>query len=202
MRTQAVRFLGFWSAVPAFVFSLTFVIGALAGLPKPWDVYVPIGASLLLALSFVVVMVAAHYSVPEEQKIWSHLGIAFALLYAAFVSIVYVTWLFVVEPLVMRGQADKVAVLVFAPNSFLQTLDGLGYTLMMVAALFTGLAFSGKGIGRWIRWAGIANGLFAIPEFLSYLLYNFLLGLWWGITIPAFLLFLAIHFRRTVPMKS
>jgi hypothetical protein len=196
MRTQTINRLGFWSALPAFVFSLTFVIGALAGFPKPWDVYIPIGASLLLALFFVVLMVAAHYAVENDKKIWSHLGIAFALLYAALVSIVYVTWIFVVEPHVLRGEADKVALLVFAPGSFLQILDGLGYSLMMVAAFFTGFAFSNRGLERWIRWAGIANGVFAIPVFLSYVYYSFILGVWWGITIPAFVLLLAIYFRR------
>jgi hypothetical protein len=132
-------------------------------------------------------LVCVNAIVPSARKIWSHLGIAFALLYAAFVSIVYITWIFVVEPLVMRGEADKIAILVFAPGSFSQILDGLGYTLMMVATLFTGLAFPDHGIGRWIRWAGIANGLFAMPEFISYVLYSFILGVWCGITIPAFL---------------
>jgi hypothetical protein len=49
---------------------------------------------------------------------------------------------------------------------------------------------------RWIRWAGIANSIFAIPVFLSYVYYNFLPGFWWGITIPAFSLLLAIYYRR------
>lgn len=196
MRTQTVNRLGFWSALLAFVFSNTFTIGAIAGFPKPWDVYIPIGASLLLALSFVIMMVAIHYAAPDDKKIWSHLGIAFTILYAALVSIVYVTWLFVVEPLVLRGEADKVAVLIFAPGSFSQIVDGLGYTFMMIAAFFTAPVFSNRGLERWIRWAGIANGIFAIPVFLSYIYYNFILGFWWGITIPAFSILLAVYFWR------
>jgi hypothetical protein len=35
MHTQAIHPPGFWSAALAFVFSLTFTMGALAGLPKP-----------------------------------------------------------------------------------------------------------------------------------------------------------------------
>jgi hypothetical protein len=188
--------LGFWAAMLAFLFSLTFTIGVVAGLPKPWDIYIPIGASLLLALSFVVMMVAVHYAVPDDKKVWSHLGIAFAILYAALVSIVYVTWLFVVEPHMLRGEPDKVALLIFTPGSFLQMVDGLGYTLMMAAAFFTAPAFSNRGYERWIRWAGILNGIFAIPVFLSYVFYSLILGFWWGITIPAFLLLLTIYFRR------
>lgn len=196
MRTQSVNRLGFWSALLAFVFSNTFTIGVLAGLPKPWDVYVPIGASLLLALSFVVMIVAIHYAAPDDKKIWSHIGIAFAILYAALVSIVYVTWLFVVEPLVLRGEADKVALLVFAPGSFSQMLDGLGYTLQMVAVLFTAPVFLNRGLERWIRWTGFANGIFAIPVFLSYVYSIEVLGIAWIIIIPVFTLLLAIYFWR------
>ncbi len=36
-----------------------------------------------------------------------------AVLYAALISIVYVTWLFVVEPHVLRGEANQVALLLF-----------------------------------------------------------------------------------------
>ncbi len=202
MRTQAGNRLGFWSAVLAFVFSNTFTIGALAGLAKPWDVYIPIGASLLLALSFVVMMVAIHYAASDDKKIWSHLGVAFATLYAALVSIVYVTWLFVVEPYVLRGEADKVALIILAPGSFMQMVDGLGYTLMMIAALFTTPVFSNRGLERWIRWASLANGVFAIPVFLSYATNNIPLGLGWVIFIPAFSLLLAIYFRRAGYMAN
>jgi hypothetical protein len=194
--TLTINRLGFWSAALAFLFSVTFTIGALAGLPKPWDVYIPIGASLLLALVFVTLTVAIHYSVPNDGKIWSHLGIVFAVLYASLVSLVYVTWLFVVEPHILKGDSDKVALLIFEPGSFLQMVDGLGYTLMMIAALCSALAFVNRGLGRWIRWVGIANGILAIPEFLSYVYYSLILGVGWVITFPLFCILVAAHFRQ------
>jgi hypothetical protein len=196
MPTQTTNRLGFSSAVLVFVFSNTFTIGALAGLPKPLDVYIPIGASLLLSLSFVVMIMAVHYAADDEKKIWSHLGLVFAIMYAALVSIVYVTWIFVVEPHVLRGDSDKVALLVFATGSFLQMVDGFGYTLQMIAALFTAFIFPKDGLGGWIRWAGIANGVFAIPVFISYVSGSIALGLGWVILIPAFSLLLSIYFLR------
>jgi hypothetical protein len=57
MPSQTIPLLGFWSAVPTFVSSITFIIGAAAGLPKALDIYIPVGASLLMALSSVVLMV-------------------------------------------------------------------------------------------------------------------------------------------------
>jgi hypothetical protein len=119
---------------------------------------IPVGASLLLAPSFVVMMVSIHYAAPEEKKIWSHIGITFAVLYAALVSIVYVTWLFVVEPHVLRGQAEQVALLSFAPGSFMQMVDGLGYTFMGIATLFAAPVFAGKRVEQWICWLCLLNG--------------------------------------------
>ncbi len=117
--------LGFWSAVLTAVFSILFTVGVLVGgiLPRPWDVVIPIGASLLLAPSFVVMMVSVHYAAPAEKKIWSHIGITFAVLYAALVSMVYVTWLFVVEPHVLRG-------------GWLCLLYGLGALMVFLSYVF------------------------------------------------------------------
>jgi hypothetical protein len=196
MHTQTANRLGFWSALLVFMFSITFTIGALANLPKPWDVYIPIGSSLLLALTYVVMMASIHYVVEDEKKIWSHIGLSFAVLYATMVSIVYVTWLFVVEPLTLRGEADKVSLLIFAPGSFSQMVDGFGYTLQMVAAFFTGAAFTNQGLGRSIHWTAIANGIFAIPVFISYATNNIILGLGWVIFLPVFSLLLVFYFRR------
>lgn len=200
---------GFWSAVLTAVFSILFVVGfilnALGFLPPPWEVVIPVGASLLLAPSFVVMMVAIHYAAPSEKKIWSHIGITFAVLYAALVELVYVTWLFVVEPHVLRGQADLVALLIFTPGSFVQMVDGLGYTFMGIATLFAAPVFGGKRLEQWIRWLCLLNGLGAFMVFLSYvcygllglsLLYSSLLGVWWAFIFPALAILLAVYFRR------
>jgi NADH:ubiquinone oxidoreductase subunit 6 (subunit J) len=116
---RPVTQLGFWSAALTALFSIVFIAGFImprAGLLQaPWDVIVPIGASLLLAQTFVVMMVCVHYIAPDEKKIWSHTGLAFALLYAALVSIVYVVWLFVVESKFLSGYPEKVAPFIFEP---------------------------------------------------------------------------------------
>ncbi len=189
--------LGFWSAVLAAVFSMLFTVGVLVGgiLPRPWDVVIPIGASLLLAPSFVVMMVSVHYGAADEKKIWSHIGIAFAVLYAALVSIVYVTWLFVAEPHVLRGEANQVALLIFAPGSFLQMVDGLGYTFMGVATFFAAQVFVGTRLDTWIRLLCLLYGLGAVMVFLSYVFYIIPLGAGWLI-FPPLAILLAVYFRR------
>jgi hypothetical protein len=192
---------GFWSAVLTAVFTILFLGGyivvAMSLLPAPWDIVLAIGASLLLAPSFVVLMVSVHYAAPAEKKIWSHIGIAFAILYAALVSIVYVTWLFVVEPHVLRGQANQVALLIFVPGSFLQMVDGLGYTFMGVALFFVTPVFAGKRLDTWIRWLCLLSGPGAVVVFLSYVFYIPPMGLPEWVITPALAILLAVYFRRT-----
>src|SRR5947209_4850806 len=122
---------------------------------------------------------------PPRKKIWSHLGIAFAILYAALISIVYVTWLFVVEPHVLRGEANQVALLMLTPGSFLQMVDGLGYTFMGVALFFVAPVFAGKRLEHWIRWLCLLSGPGAVLVFLSYVFYIIPLGVPEWIITPA-----------------
>jgi hypothetical protein len=112
-------------------------------LPVPWDVYIPIGASILIAPSFLLLTIAIHYAAPASKRVWTHAGIAFATAYAALVSLVYVTWLFVVEPHVIAHTQDAVAPFVFSHGSFIQMVDGMGYTFMGIAAALTAPVFGG-----------------------------------------------------------
>ncbi len=97
---------GFWSAVLTAVFSILFVVGfilnAMGLLPPPWEAVIPIGASLLLALSFVVMMVAVHYAAPSEKtlrqvarlrKAFQMVLWATAHLYLALGSLLSLLWL-------------------------------------------------------------------------------------------------------------
>src|ERR1700693_2966080 len=142
----SVRWLGFWSAtatVTTYIVFLVSGVGTLTGvLSAPLNAYIPFGASILIAPSFVLLMISIHYSAPEAKKIWSHAAIAFAILYAAFVSIVYVTWLFVVEPHILNRTESQVALLGSPTGSFMELVDGLGYTYMGLAACITAPIFA------------------------------------------------------------
>ncbi len=171
-------------------------LGTVGVLQAPWDVIVPVGASLLLAQTFVVMMVCVHYLAPDHKKVWSHIGLAFAVLYSALVSIVYVVWLFVVEPAVLRGEAYKVAQFLFEPGSFTQMVDGLGYTFMGLATLFAAPVFSAtnRGVEKWVRRLFLVNGALSILVFVAYIFYLTILGAWWSFVFPVLATVSALHF--------
>lgn len=102
VRDKSVRAVGVWSAVLCTVFSLAYVLAQLgewagllgsAGGPHSRSttlgLVVLLTPSLLLGVSFVALTVSIHYYAERSDRIWSHLGVAFASMYATLISIVY-----------------------------------------------------------------------------------------------------------------
>jgi len=133
-------------------------------------------------------MVSVHYNTSEERKIWSHIGLVFATIYAVLISINYYVQLTFVVPRLLQGDVDSISLqpFLFVPfDSFLYSVDILGYSFMSLATLFAAFAFTGKGIERTVRWFMIANGL--LLPFLALQIYYHPL-IWiaalWAITFP------------------
>ncbi len=194
--------IGVWSAIVALIFGLGYIVAQFAMLSgvfvPPWDLVALFVPSLLLAPVFVVLMISVHYYASAERKIWSHMALTFATVYAVLVSTVYFTQLTVVIPNILQGQSDKVALLLFNAGSFMVAVDGLGYGFMSMAALSAAAVFAGKGLVIWTRRALIAHGLLA-PIIIGAVIWPPLtyVGALWVITFPLSILFLAVIFKRS-----
>jgi hypothetical protein len=154
--------------------------------------------SLLLGVSYVALTVSIHHYAETSARIWSHVAVAFASMYATLIGIVYYVQLAFVMPRLARGDAESIKLLIFEPfNSFLYAVDMLGYSLMSLSTLFAAAVFKTHGIERRIRWALIANGCL-IPFLALQMYYPPLIwgGSLWGITFPTATWLLAIHFSR------
>lgn len=209
--TNSVRTLGLWSALLSSLFSITYVVAQLAewagllgssGGPHSksttYGLAILLTPSLLLGISFVVLMVSIHYIADSPKRIWSHVAVVFASMYATLVSIVYYIQLAFVMPRIARGETEDIQLLIFEPfDSFLYAVDVFGYSLMSLSTLFAAAVFKLQGIERWIRWALIANGCL-IPFLALQMYYPPLIwgGSLWGITFPVATLLLAVHFKR------
>lgn len=208
---NSVRRTGLWSAVLCTVFSLTYVIAQLgewlgllgsAGGPHSrstsFGLAILLTPSLLLGVSYVVLTVSIHYVAEASAKIWSHIAVALATIYATLISIVYYVQLAFVLPRMARGQTDDIKLLILEPfDSFLYAVDVYGYSLMSLSTLFAAAVFKSNGIERWIRRALIANG--CLIPFLAFQMYCPPLiwgGSLWAITFPTAAWLLAVYFKR------
>lgn len=211
--------LGFWSAVFASLLSIVYVVAQVtewlgllgsAGGPEsastPFGLIVLLTPSLLLGVAFAVLMVCVHYYAPDDRKVWSHVALVFATVYTVLISINYYVQLTFVVPHLLRGDATGVRVqpFLFVPfDSFLYSVDLLGYSFMSLATLFAAFVFVGDGIERIVRSLLLANGL--LLPFLALQIYYHPL-IWpaslWAITFPGATISLAHLFarrRRTSP---
>ena len=201
--------LGYWSAILTAVFCALFTVAAVLTearlLSAPWDVILPIAPSLLLAPSFLVMLVCVNAVAASERQIWSQLGVALGCVYVPLCVAAYVVELFVVEPRVLRGATSETVLLTLVRgDSVFNAIDGAGYVFMCLATAFTAQAFERNRLERWIRWLFLVNGVLAVPIFLTYFVDRaFMWGAaLWSVTITVSAVLLAIVFRRAARYQS
>lgn len=207
---EASKRLGYWAAICAAVFSLTYIggqvlewLGLLGSAGGPQSSSTPIGLvllltpSLLLGSSFLVLMSAVHGSAPASARACSAAALAFATAYATLTGLVYFTQLTLVAPRMAANDLAGLEYLAFVPyRSFLFAVDLLGYSFMSLATLFGAFALPDLPGHKWAKRAMIANGL--LLPFLVFQMYLPVL-IWpataWAVTFPASAILLARLFR-------
>ncbi len=217
--SSTVARLGFWSAVFAALFAIIYSIAQIAewlgllgsaggpeSMSTPFGLILLLTPSLFLGTAFAILMVSIHYYAPEDRKIWSHLGVVFATIYAVLISMNYYVQLTFIRPHLIEGNVESVQIqpFLFVPfDSFLYSVDILGYSFMSLATLFAAFVFTGRGLERTVRWFMIANGLI-LPFLALQIYYNPLIWIaaLWAITFPGSTIALALLFRRTTPQMS
>jgi hypothetical protein len=209
--SPATKDVGFWSAVIATVCAITYDVGQIAewlGLlgsaggahasSTPLGIVVLLTPSLLLGSSFLVLVVSTHEAAAPERKVWSHVAVVFATIYAALISINYYVQLTWVGPRLAQGRIQGMEAFLFTPfDSFLYAVDILGYSFMSLATLCMAKVLPGDGLERLARFFLIANGLL-IPFIGLQMFVNWFIWLAaaWAITFPGATATLALLFRR------
>lgn len=209
--SPSTKALGFWSAVLATVFSITYDVGQIAewlgwlgsrGGPEsastPLGLVVLLTPSLLLGSAFLVLVVSVHDLASPDRKVWSRIAIVFATAYAVLISVNYYVQLTLVAPRIVAGRTAGIEPFLFTPfDSFLYSVDILGYSFMSVATLFAARVFVGGKVERVARLFLTANGLL-LPFLALQIYFHWLIWLaaLWAVTFPGSTWTLALIFRR------
>ncbi len=99
----------------------------------------------LLSLVYYVLMVSIHYFAPAERKVFSQLGISCALISTATIVIDYFLQLSVIQPSVVLGETDGIALLSqFNPHGVFIVLEEIGFLMMSLSMLFMAPAIVGN----------------------------------------------------------
>lgn len=223
--TRSVCQLGFWSAVIATLSSVGYGIAVIvmmvssstasAGAPPGWrgvEAYVasfqfiqmlPLIPSLVLAPTFIVLMVSIHYYAAQDKRMWSQLGIAFAIVYAVMASLNYIMQLTIVRFSILNQETDGLAMFVMGnPHSIFWALAS-AYVFMNLAMLFAAPVFEGGKLERGIRRLFYANGASAMVTIFGIVVDSppvYLLGslVPWCVVFSLATTLLAVLFRRAL----
>jgi len=191
--------LGFWSAIlTAVMAAVFFAVGFVSPVRYISYPYVDVASStcgglqlvscefismdyiwlypaFLLAPIFVVLMACIHYYAPVDRKIFSQIGLSFALVYAAVITTDYFIQWTVVQPSLLSGETEGLSLFTqYDPHGIFIALEGLGYLMMSVALLFAAAVFTGGRLERAVRWLFVMSFILAIGSFagLSLLRYD------------------------------
>jgi hypothetical protein len=182
--------LGLWSAIAATLLVTIAGITATASI-QPFATII----GFLLTPSFLVVMACIHCYASERKKVFSLVGLSFAIIYATLISLNY----FIQLTFVNQSTFDVSLFSMTNPQSMMWVIEILGYFFMGLATLFAAPVFSSGRIEKIIRWLFIANGILGTGALIGYGLnvpLEIMLGglIVWDIVMPASTALLAYLF--------
>ena len=182
--------LGLWAAILTVVVTATFALVGVATparsgpfcatwgcIPAPYtDVaefipgdYLWLIPGIVLVPIFVVLMASIHAYASEPRKIFSRIGLAFAVAYAVVIGVDYFVQFAVVVPSLQAGETAGLSLFTqYNPHGLFIAGEALGYLTMSVALLFAAPVFAGGRVERAIRWLFVAGFGLAVAAFVGF----------------------------------
>ena len=165
--------LGFWASALAVVLGVIYLFllvfhFSTEGFVNPTSGFVPLAAGismLLLVQVLVILFTAIHYVNDEDNKILGSLGVSFATLCAAAVSINRFVQLTVIQQSLPNVPSDLTRFLPYGEGSVMYSLEWLGWGFFSsLAAVFVAPLFSSTLLSKVIRRLFV---LYAIISFIG-----------------------------------
>ena len=187
-----VHQLGFWSAIVATILVAIAGITATASI-QPFATVM----GFLLTLTFLIVMVSVHCYASDERKVFSLVGLSFAVIYATLISVNY----FIQLTFVRQSTFDVSMFDMTNTHSMMWVIEVLGYFFLGLSTLFAAPVFGSSKVERLVKWLFIANGILGILTPIGYALnlpIEVLLGglIVWDIVMPLATASLAYLFKQ------
>ena len=120
--------------------------------------------AMLLVLSYVALMVSIHAYAEAHRKIYSQMGLSFALIAAVILLGDYYLQFSVVPVSLMNGETEGLAALIqYNPHGVFLVLEELGYLMMSLSFLFVAPVFANRSrLKSAVRWIFILGFVLAI----------------------------------------
>ncbi|MNK30936.1 hypothetical protein D3C87_493590 [compost metagenome] len=205
MNDAAIYKTGYICGLVAFTTIMAYIIirsmQITGSVNYPYQEQLIYSISTLMALAFLLEILALLYSVPTNKKIWSHAALLFALLYVVFITTSCIVEFTVIIPAKVQGEIQNIPFLKQYTRPIFRFIDAIAYICMGISTFFSHLALHKIGFQHITRILLLIHScttplimfMCIYPDYSSNLL---VLVLPWAVTAPAALLSLAIVFRR------
>ena len=136
-------------------------LDTVAQYPKDF-LWMPLAIFMILA--YVTLMVSIHAFSPGHKKIFSQIGLAFALMAAVILVSDYFIQFSAIPMSLVNKETEGLAMLIqYNPHGVFIALEELGYLLMSLSFLFMAPVFAaGERLKSAIRWTFIIGFVFVI----------------------------------------
>ncbi|MGD8487615.1 MAG: hypothetical protein PVG54_01680 [Anaerolineae bacterium] len=217
--TKTERKLGTWAAILSAVFAvlwfITFNMKDFFRAVPDWQNltayadafrisrFTLIYPSLLLALTYLVLLVSFHRVLAENKKTWSLIALVVGILYAAMASINYNIQAVSVRMSLAAGQTQGIEM--FIPDNLNSIFNALAnsYVYMSLSMFFAGFAYQEGKLEKWIRGLLLVQIVPAIGQ-IGYSMFDWpemifiLTSMVWVIGAPIAFVLMAIWFNRSI----
>jgi len=187
--TKGTYRLGFWSAVLLTGFAVVAFAAAIATPPRsgpfctkacitypyanaaaffPRD-YLWMVPAIFMMLLFVILTACIHDCADDDKKVFSRVGLSFAIVSAAVITLDYFIQLTVMQPGLLKGEMEGLALFSqYNPHGIFIALEDLGYLMMSLAFLFISVVFArGERLEHALRWLFVISSLVAFAAFIG-----------------------------------
>lgn len=165
---------GFYSALSTTIITLVTFAFAITALPNsgancvadcveypyldilteyPRDfIWMPL--AILLVLAYVTLMVSIHFYAPKQKKIYSQVGLSFAIIAATILASDYFIQFSVIPMSLVNNETEGLALWIqYNPHGLFIALEELGYLVMSLSFIFVAPVFArGNRLDSAIRW--------------------------------------------------
>jgi len=130
--------------------------------------------AMLLVVVYVILMVSIHAYAAQHKKVYSQIGLSFALIAAGILLSDYFVQFSVVPASLINQETDGIALLnQYNPHGVFIVLEELGYLLMSFSFVFLAPVFANNGrLGSVVRWVFV-SGFVLTMVFLTVISINY-----------------------------
>ena len=120
--------------------------------------------AIILILSYVILMVSIHSYASQQKKIFSQIGLSFAIITAVILLSAYFIQFSVVPVSLINGETEGITLLTqYNPHGIFIALEDLGYLMMSLSLLFMAPVFTNKDrLETTVRWVFIVGFILTI----------------------------------------